>query len=106
LYPLLDICGYQYCLIAERDGVYDPGTPNGRLLLGLKGQLSEMELYTIRARMTAGLLNKAQRGELALFLPVGLVRDTDGIVRKHPKPRSAAAARASLCHLSATTGSA
>jgi DNA invertase Pin-like site-specific DNA recombinase len=83
-YPLLDICGYKQCLIADRDGVYDPGTPNGRLLLGLKGQLSEMELYTIRARMTAGLLNKAQRGELALWLPVGLVRDPDGVVRKHP----------------------
>ena len=83
-YPLLDICGYNHCLIADRDGVYDPGTPNGRLLLGLKGQLSEMELYTIRARMTAGLLNKAQRGELALSLPVGLVREVDGVVRKEP----------------------
>lgn len=83
-YPLLDICGYKHCLIADRDGVYDPGTPNGRLLLGLKGQLSEMELYTIRARMTAGILNKAQRGELALSLPVGLVRDADGVVRKEP----------------------
>jgi DNA invertase Pin-like site-specific DNA recombinase len=83
-YPLLDICGYKHCLIADRDGVYDPGTPNGRLLLGLKGQLSEMELYTLRARMTAGLLNKAQRGELALILPVGLVRDVDGVVRKEP----------------------
>src|SRR6478672_2398084 len=83
-YPLLDVCGHRECLIADRDGVYDPGTPNGRLLLGLKGQLSEMELYTIRARMTAGLLNKAQRGELALWLPVGLVRDPDGVVRKHP----------------------
>src|SRR6266704_3361478 len=83
-YPLLDICGYKHCLIADRDGVYDPGTPNGRLLLGLKGQLSEMELYTIRARMTAGLLNKAQRGELALSLPVGLVRDVIGKVHKDP----------------------
>src|ERR1700750_3387180 len=63
-YPLLDLCGYRHCLIADRDGVYDPGTPNGRLLLGLKGQLSEMELYTLRTRLTAGLLNKAQRGEL------------------------------------------
>ena len=76
-YPLLDICGFKHCLIADRDGVYDPGTPNGRLLIGLKGQLSEIELYTIRARMTAGLLNKAQRGELALSLPVGLVRDVE-----------------------------
>lgn len=83
-YPLLDICGYKQCLIADRDGVYDPGTPNGRLLLGLKGQLSEMELYTIRARLTAGLLNKAQRGELALQLPVGLVREADGTVHKEP----------------------
>jgi DNA invertase Pin-like site-specific DNA recombinase len=83
-YPLLDLCGYTHCLIADRDGVYDPASLNGRLLLGLKGQLSEMELHTIRARMTAGLLNKAQRGELALSLPVGLVRDTDAQVRKDP----------------------
>ena len=74
-YPLLDVCGYRGCLIADNDGIYDPGSANGRLLLGLKGQLSELELHTIRARMTAGLLNKAKRGELALTLPVGLVRD-------------------------------
>jgi DNA invertase Pin-like site-specific DNA recombinase len=73
-YPLLDICGYKGCLIADGDGIYDPGTPNGRLLLGLKGQLSELELHTIRARMTAGLLNKAERGDLALQLPTGLIR--------------------------------
>ncbi|MDX9955824.1 MAG: recombinase family protein [Anaerolineae bacterium] len=83
-YPLLDLCGYTQCLIADRDGVYDPGSLNGRLLLGLKGQLSEMELHTIRARMTAGLLNKAERGELALPLPVGLVRDANDQVRKDP----------------------
>jgi DNA invertase Pin-like site-specific DNA recombinase len=83
-YPLLDLCGYKNCLIADRDGVYDPGSPNGRLLLGLKGQLSEMELHTIRARMTAGLLNKANRGELALQLPVGLVRDDSGKALKDP----------------------
>lgn len=83
-YPLLDICGYRSCLIADGDGVYDPGTPNGRLLLGLKGQLSELELHTIRARMTAGLLNKAKRGELALQLPVGLIRQNGGTVVKDP----------------------
>lgn len=83
-YPLLDLCGYKGCLIADGDGVYDPATPNGRLLLGLKGQLSELELHTIRARLTAGLLNKAARGELALQLPVGLVRDRDGRVTKEP----------------------
>lgn len=83
-YPLLDICAYQGCLIADCDGVYDPASPNGRLLLGLKGQLSELELHTIRTRMTAGLLNKAQRGELALTLPIGLVRDDKGQVVKDP----------------------
>ncbi len=83
-YPLLDVCGYRSCLIADNDGIYDPGTPNGRLLLGLKGQLSELELHTIRARMTAGLLNKAKRGELALTLPVGLVRDAIDRVHKDP----------------------
>lgn len=83
-YPLLDICGYKNCLIADRDGIYDPGSANGRLLLGLKGQLSELELHTIRARMTAGLLNKAQRGDLALSLPVGLIRDASQQVVKDP----------------------
>ena len=83
-YPLLDLCGYKGCLIADRDGVYDPGTPNGRLLLGLKGTLSEMEMHTIRARLTAGLLHKAERGELALSLPIGLVRDACGTVQKTP----------------------
>jgi len=83
-YPLLDICGYNKCLIADNDGIYDPGTPNGRLLLGLKGQLSELELYSIRSRMTAGLMNKAQRGELALKLPTGLVRDEQEVVHKDP----------------------
>ncbi len=83
-YPLLDVCGYRCCLIADNDGIYDPGSANGRLLLGLKGQLSELELHTIRARMTAGLLNKAARGELALTLPVGLVRDALDRVHKDP----------------------
>jgi DNA invertase Pin-like site-specific DNA recombinase len=83
-YPLLDICGLRGCLIADRDGVYDPGSANGRLLLGLKGTISELELHTIRSRLTAGLLAKAGRGELALCLPVGLVRDPSGVVVKDP----------------------
>ena len=83
-YPLLDLCGFKDCLIGDRDGIYDPGCANGRLLLGLKGTISEMELHTIRARLTAGLLNKAERGELALVLPVGLVRDAGGVVVKDP----------------------
>jgi len=83
-YPLLDICGLRCCLIADRDGVYDPGSANGRLLLGLKGTISELELHTIRSRLTAGLLAKAERGELAVSLPIGLTRDPSGIVVKDP----------------------
>ena len=83
-YPLLDLCGYKGCLIADCDGIYDPATANGRLLLGLKGQISELELHTLRARLTAGLLNKAKRGELALTLPAGLIRDASGVVHKTP----------------------
>lgn len=83
-YPLLDVCGHRQCLIADRDGVYDPGTPNGRLLLGLKGTISEVELHTIRGRLTAGLLAKAGRGELAVTLPTGLARDPFGVVTKDP----------------------
>lgn len=83
-YPLLDVCGYKKCLIADRDSVYDPGSINGRLLLGLKGQIAEMELSTIKSRLNAGLLNKAQRGELALWLPTGLARNVLGQVCKDP----------------------
>jgi DNA invertase Pin-like site-specific DNA recombinase len=83
-YQLLDLCGYRRCLVADQDGVYDPATPNGRLILGLKGLISELELHTLQARLTAGLLNKARRGELALSLPTGLIRDPLGRVVKDP----------------------
>lgn len=83
-YQLLDLCGRFHCLIADQDGVYDPGSINGRLLLGLKGQIAELELHTLSARLMAGLLSKAQRGELALTLPAGLVRQPSGEVIKHP----------------------
>src|SRR5262249_7710324 len=83
-YPLLDVCGFRRCLIADCDGVYDPGTVNGRLLLGLKGQISELELHTLRNRLHAALVQKAERGELAQTLPAGLVRDEAGVVRKDP----------------------
>jgi DNA invertase Pin-like site-specific DNA recombinase len=83
-YQLLDLCGWRRCLVGDQDGIYDPATPNGRLILGLKGLISELELHTLRARLTAGLLNKAQRGELAKPLPIGLIRDALGRVFKHP----------------------
>jgi DNA invertase Pin-like site-specific DNA recombinase len=82
-YPLLDICSYKKTLIGDREGIYDPRTPNGRLLLGLKGQFAEIELNTIRARMNEGLLNKAKRGDLILQLPTGYVY-AQSIVSKDP----------------------
>src|SRR5713101_7313664 len=83
-YPLLDLCAYNQCLIADRDGVYDASTPNGRLLLGMKGIVSEVELHTLRGRLIAGVQQKAQRGDLALALPAGLLRQEDGRVVKDP----------------------
>lgn len=83
-YQLLDLCGGTDCLIADRDGVYDASSINGRLLLGLKGQISELELHILRGRLNEGLMNKAKRGELAQHLPTGLVRLPTGEVVKHP----------------------
>jgi len=83
-YPLLDLCGYKGCLIADSDGIYDPATVNGRLLLGLKGTLSEWERHTMKARLNAGLIHKAERGALALTLPTGLIRSSQGTVQKLP----------------------
>jgi DNA invertase Pin-like site-specific DNA recombinase len=83
-YPLLDLCAYNQCLIADRDGVYDAATPNGRLLLGMKGIVSEVELHTLRGRLIAGVQQKAQRGDLALALPAGLLRQDDGVAVQDP----------------------
>jgi len=76
-HQLLDLCALTGTLIADADGVYSPGDFNDRLLLGLKGTMSEAELHLIRARLDGGLRNKAKRGELRLWLPVGLDRDED-----------------------------
>ncbi len=70
---LLEICAVTQCLILDEDGIYDPAHFNDRLLLGLKGTMSEVELHMIRARLIGGMLNKASRGELRLRLPIGLV---------------------------------
>lgn len=72
---LLEICGLTKTLILDEDGLYDPSHFNDRLLLGLKGTMSEAELHVLRARLQGGLINKARRGELNFLLPVGLVRD-------------------------------
>jgi DNA invertase Pin-like site-specific DNA recombinase len=71
-------------LILDEDGLYDPGQFNDRLLLGLKGTISEAELHVLRARLRAGILNKARRGELKTPLPVGLVYDPQGQVVLYP----------------------
>lgn len=72
---LLEICGLSGTLICDEDGLYDPADFNDRLLLGLKGTMSEAELHFIRARLRGGQLSKARRGELKMPLPVGLVYD-------------------------------
>ena len=72
---LLEICALTKTLILDEDGVYDPGHFNDRLVLGLKGTMSEAELHILNARLQGGRLNKARRGELKVPLPVGLRYD-------------------------------
>src|SRR6185312_9753266 len=76
-YQLLDLCAITDTLIADADGVYHPADFNDRLVLGLKGTMSEAELHLIRSRLTAGLKHKAARGQLRQGLPVGLDYDAD-----------------------------
>lgn len=72
---LLEICGLTNTLILDEEGLYNPSHFNDRLLLGLKGTMSEAELYMLRSRLHGGLVNKAQRGELIFALPIGFVYD-------------------------------
>ncbi len=81
---LLEICALTDTLICDEDGLYDPADFNDRMLLGLKGTLSEAELHFIRARLRGGQLSKARRGELPMMLPVGLVYDPAGKVVLDP----------------------
>src|SRR6266498_1550736 len=84
-YRLLDLAGACDTLVADTDGVYHPGLFNDRLVLGMKGMLSEAELHVLRARLTGGIRNKAARGELRTGLPVGLVwGEVDGQILLHP----------------------
>ncbi len=84
-YRLLELCGVTDTLIGDNDGVYHPALFNDRLLLGLKGTMSEAELHIIRARLDGGIRNKAARGELRRGLPVGFVwGEQDGEVLFHP----------------------
>jgi DNA invertase Pin-like site-specific DNA recombinase len=72
---LLEICALAETLILDEDGIYDPSHFNDRLLLGLKGTMSEAELHVLRARLLGGQLNKARRGELWMRPPIGYVYD-------------------------------
>lgn len=81
---LLEICALTGTLILDEEGLYDPGHFNDRLLLGLKGTMSEVELHLLRARLWGGKLNKARRGELCVRLPVGLLYDPQGQVGLDP----------------------
>jgi len=81
---LLEICALSNTLILDEDGVYDPTHFNDRLLLGLKGTMSEAELHVLRARLRGGILNKAKRGELKVPLPIGFVYNFENRPIFHP----------------------
>lgn len=83
-HQLLELCALFHTLIADLDGMYDPALYNDRLLLGLKGTMSEAELHILKQRMYQGRLSKAQRGELQFALPVGYVWGPTGEVQFDP----------------------
>jgi DNA invertase Pin-like site-specific DNA recombinase len=102
---LLEICALSGTLICDEDGLYDPRDFNDRMLLGMKGQLSEAELHFLRSRMRGGILSKARRGELITPLPVGLAYDAAG----HAGPDPDTSIQQAVTHLFTTfaaTGSA
>jgi DNA invertase Pin-like site-specific DNA recombinase len=92
-HQLLELCALSGALLGDLDGVYDPAGHNDRLLLGLKGTISEAELHLIRQRMWTGRIAKAGRGELAVPLPAGLVRRPSGAVTLDPDEQVRAVVR-------------
>jgi DNA invertase Pin-like site-specific DNA recombinase len=83
-HQLLEICALFGTLIADLDGIYDPSQYNDRLLLGLKGTMSEAELHLLKQRMYQGILQKARRGALSFALPIGYVHNASGEVVYDP----------------------
>ncbi len=81
---LLEICAFTNTLILDEDGIYDPSHFNDRLLLGLKGTMSEAELHVLKARLRGGVLNKVRRGEFKTRLPIGFIYDQEGNVILEP----------------------
>jgi DNA invertase Pin-like site-specific DNA recombinase len=90
---LIELCAWGGTLILDQDGTYDPSNFNDRLLLGIKGTMSEVELHTLKARMRGGVLNKAHRGELQMAPPVGLSYQSDGALTVDPDTEVQAALR-------------
>jgi DNA invertase Pin-like site-specific DNA recombinase len=90
---LLEICALTETLILDEDGLYDPSHFNDRLLLGLKGTMSEAELHVLRARLIGGQMNKARRGELWMRPPLGFVTDPRGQLVVDPDPQIQGAVR-------------
>ena len=90
---LIQLCSLSGALILDEDGIYDPANFNDRLVLGLKGTLSEAELHFLKARLRGGMLNKARRGELEMRPPVGLVYRDDGVLILDPDAEVQAAMR-------------
>jgi len=94
-YRLLDLCGITDTLLADTDGIYHPALFNDRLVLGLKGTMSEAELHILRERLNGGIRHKAERGALRRGLPVGLVwGEKEGEIRFHPDEAVTSAIRA------------
>ena len=86
-HTVLEFCRLVEALIVDEDGIYDPRQPNDRLLLGMKGTLSEMELSILRQRSYAALMQKAQRGELLTTLPIGFLRARNDRIELDPDRR-------------------
>src|SRR5580658_2072970 len=84
---LIELCGMTGTVLADPDGIYDPSLMNDRLLLGLKGTMSEFELNLLRQRSAEAIRQKAQRGELQFSMPVGLVWTAEGRIEKEPDRR-------------------
>ena len=98
-YLLLDLAAVFGTLIADNDGVYDPRSYNDRLLLGLKGTMSEAELHLLRQRLDAGRMNQVKRGAYRQRLPTGYLRLPDGSVVKDPDDQVPRHYRTDLCEV-------
>ena len=92
-HQLIDVCGIFNTLLCDQDGVYDASDGNDRLLLGMKGAMSEFELVTLRNRLLRGTRNKAERGELFLAVPVGYFKQSSDQVVQDPDEQARAMIR-------------